>query len=417
LQAQALIVSAGVQAVAGRVGASLALVDRAWALAVEGSTLLTRTFIPGMDSALWMWFDDPRAASVLVQRQLDQPATARAAGQRAWFLVRMALCHWQLGELEAAERALEAAGRQPGYYHLLYRQGDWLAARAFAEQQADACRRMGDRMNESGALANVAEAARLAGDAAAAEAAWGTALEPLGTEQYRLFELRYRPPLALLFAETGRAAAARVEVDRCRAIVANGEDWRGLPGSAERAEAATLAAEGKLREAEPHFERALAVFAQYGLVWEAAETQFVWGRFLGQRSAAQQAGEHFDAAIAIYHRIGAAARWSERVEQERAHLDAQSLLSHPASEATRSSAVAPRRPDGLTRRELEVLRLLAAGESNREIGESLVLSVRTVERHITDIYHRLGVSGRAARAAAAAYALTGGLSAPLRPPP
>jgi DNA-binding CsgD family transcriptional regulator len=49
---------------------------------------------------------------------------------------------------------------------------------------------------------------------------------------------------------------------------------------------------------------------------------------------------------------------------------------------------------GLSPRELEVLRLLAAGRSNREIAELLYLSVRTVERHITNLYAKLGVHGR-----------------------
>jgi DNA-binding CsgD family transcriptional regulator len=49
---------------------------------------------------------------------------------------------------------------------------------------------------------------------------------------------------------------------------------------------------------------------------------------------------------------------------------------------------------GLSPRELEVLRLVAAGRSNREIAELLYLSVRTVERHITNLYAKLGVHGR-----------------------
>ena len=56
---------------------------------------------------------------------------------------------------------------------------------------------------------------------------------------------------------------------------------------------------------------------------------------------------------------------------------------------------------GLTRRELEVLRLVAAGETNRAIAAELVLSERTVDRHVSNIYAKLGVS---TRAAATAYA-------------
>jgi len=50
---------------------------------------------------------------------------------------------------------------------------------------------------------------------------------------------------------------------------------------------------------------------------------------------------------------------------------------------------------GLSRRQAEVLRLIALGRTNREIAEDLVLSLRTVERHIADLYDKLGVRNRA----------------------
>jgi DNA-binding CsgD family transcriptional regulator len=61
-------------------------------------------------------------------------------------------------------------------------------------------------------------------------------------------------------------------------------------------------------------------------------------------------------------------------------------------------------PDGLSGRQVEVLSLLASGRSNREIADLLVLSERTVERHIADIYHKIGTAGRRGRFAAASYA-------------
>ena len=56
----------------------------------------------------------------------------------------------------------------------------------------------------------------------------------------------------------------------------------------------------------------------------------------------------------------------------------------------------------LSNRELEVLELVAAGLSNDEIASRLYVSVRTVERHLSNTYVKLRVSGKAARAAAAA---------------
>jgi DNA-binding NarL/FixJ family response regulator len=60
-------------------------------------------------------------------------------------------------------------------------------------------------------------------------------------------------------------------------------------------------------------------------------------------------------------------------------------------------------PDNLTAREAEVLRRLAGGKTNNEIAEELHVSVRTVERHIANIYAKIGARGRAN---ATAYALT-----------
>jgi DNA-binding CsgD family transcriptional regulator len=59
-------------------------------------------------------------------------------------------------------------------------------------------------------------------------------------------------------------------------------------------------------------------------------------------------------------------------------------------------------PDGLTAREVEVLGLIASGCTTQEIAERLVISVHTVERHITHVYQKIGARGRAE---ATAYAL------------
>jgi DNA-binding NarL/FixJ family response regulator len=63
-------------------------------------------------------------------------------------------------------------------------------------------------------------------------------------------------------------------------------------------------------------------------------------------------------------------------------------------------------PAGLTLREVEVLRLLAAGLTDAQVAERLVLSVRTVHSHVRSIYRKLGVRSRTA---ATGYALRQGL--------
>jgi DNA-binding NarL/FixJ family response regulator len=53
-------------------------------------------------------------------------------------------------------------------------------------------------------------------------------------------------------------------------------------------------------------------------------------------------------------------------------------------------------PDGITRREAEVLALVAQGLTNREVADALVLSERTVARHLANVYTKIGVTSRTA---------------------
>jgi DNA-binding NarL/FixJ family response regulator len=83
-------------------------------------------------------------------------------------------------------------------------------------------------------------------------------------------------------------------------------------------------------------------------------------------------------------------------------------------EALATSAVAPIQPavsahGKLTRRESEVLQLVARGATNKEIADQLTLSVATVERHIANVYTKIGARGRAE---ATAFAITRGLVQP-----
>jgi DNA-binding NarL/FixJ family response regulator len=107
--------------------------------------------------------------------------------------------------------------------------------------------------------------------------------------------------------------------------------------------------------------------------------------------------EHLDFAIGEM-RAMQMAPWLERALA----LEAAAVIPPPA-------ASRPRLPAGLTQRELEILRLVATGKSSRQISEELVLSIRTVERHITNIYFKLDVH---TRAQAIAYAHTHGLLSP-----
>lgn len=151
--------------------------------------------------------------------------------------------------------------------------------------------------------------------------------------------------------------------------------------------------------AAPHFEAGLHLNAQLGMRPFVARTQARYGALLLQRAQGTdraQALEYLAQAQATAKELG----MSVLLEQL-----AGLLHSDPASPplARRASA----NPAGLTARELEVLRLIAAGHSTKAMAATLFISVPTVERHITHLYAKLGVHGRAE---ATAYAMRHGLT-------
>lgn len=145
--------------------------------------------------------------------------------------------------------------------------------------------------------------------------------------------------------------------------------------------------------AEAHFQEAIKMNTRTAAAPWVAMAEFDYGVMLLARRGSgdrRNAGELFAAALARARELGMAAL-VERAER---------LL------ATRRQ-LAPGAPDGLTPREVEVLRLIAAGRSNKEISESLVLSLRTTARHVTNIYGKIGARNRAD---AASYAIRNGMA-------
>jgi DNA-binding NarL/FixJ family response regulator len=71
------------------------------------------------------------------------------------------------------------------------------------------------------------------------------------------------------------------------------------------------------------------------------------------------------------------------------------LGDHAEAPATQPAAAAAADAAPLTPREIDVLRLIAGGRSNRQIADDLVISERTVVRHIANIYAKVGAHGRA----------------------
>jgi DNA-binding NarL/FixJ family response regulator len=121
---------------------------------------------------------------------------------------------------------------------------------------------------------------------------------------------------------------------------------------------------------------ALRRWQELEIPYEVATTRTVLAQAL--RDAGDDAGarESFAAARALFDQIGV-------------RLDAQDV----------DGADPDRLPAGLTEREAEVLRLVASGMANKEIAAELHLSAKTVSRHLTNIFNKIGVSSRAAATA------------------
>ena len=135
-------------------------------------------------------------------------------------------------------------------------------------------------------------------------------------------------------------------------------------------------------DAEPLWRRAIAAHEQDGRPFEQARTRLLYGEWLrrGQRRA--DAREQLLAAAAAFTRTGAAP-WRERAEAE---------LRAAGAAATTVKADDPLAL--LTPQELQVVRLAAAGASNKQIGAQLFLSPRTVGYHLYKAFPKLGVAAR-----------------------
>jgi DNA-binding CsgD family transcriptional regulator len=166
-------------------------------------------------------------------------------------------------------------------------------------------------------------------------------------------------------------------------------------GSASRSLGTLAAMLGRWKAAAHHFEDAIASNTRMRAWPWVARSQHEYAEVLlahHARGDLHRARVLIEQALDVYGRLG----------MERYAGEARALLAAPRPAAASPVSCYPGR---LTAREVDVVRLIAAGRSNREIAEALVLSERTVERHIANIYAKIGVAGRAARAAAAAFAL------------
>ena len=127
---------------------------------------------------------------------------------------------------------------------------------------------------------------------------------------------------------------------------------------------------------------------------------------LGDRMNPFEYGRHLASSIANARLVALESENHIVLEDESAWpvflAEVQQFLAPDAEAGVPADLIA----DVLSRRELEVLRLVAAGRDNDEVASTLHLSTRTVERHLHNVYGKLGVHGRSARVAAAARLLS-----------
>jgi DNA-binding CsgD family transcriptional regulator len=250
---------------------------------------------------------------------------------------QVAELHRLRGEFAEAEDAYAAASHEGRTPHLRLAQGRSDAAKAAISRAVEEAR---DRRTRSRLLAASIEILLAAGDVAPARAA----------------------------ADELSTIAAAVETPFLRAISAHGSG-------------AVLLAEGKARNALTSLRDAWTLWRDLGTPYEAARTTALIALACRELGDADSAHMEFAAAARAFRQLGAAADLA-RVE----------ALSSSESGGTAGQ---------LTAREVQVLKLVASGRTNRAIADELHISEKTVARHVSNIFTKLDLSSRAA---ATAYA-------------
>ncbi|MGH2601072.1 MAG: LuxR C-terminal-related transcriptional regulator, partial [Dehalococcoidia bacterium] len=159
----------------------------------------------------------------------------------------------------------------------------------------------------------------------------------------------------------------------------------GIEAAAPQARGAVLLAEGHPAEALQALRTACLLWQRLNAPYEVARVRLLLARAYDALGDQDAATLELEAAEAVFPRLGAT-------------LDAKRVRDLRGRTTL---------PGGLTEREAEVLTLIATGKSNREIAGSLFISQKTVARHLSNIFTKLGLSSRTA---AAAYAFEHGLA-------
>jgi DNA-binding CsgD family transcriptional regulator len=262
------------------------------------------------------------------------------------------------------QRALGHAAYQRGEVHRL--QGDFDEAEA-AYRQAT---RFGREPQPGLALLRLAQ-----GNAEAAAAAIRRAVSETTQPLTRAALLPAYVEVVLAGGDVEAARSACRELDE----IAERQGTDLLVAMAAQARGEVALAEGEAQAALVALRRACQAWQELDAPHEAARTRVLLGLTCRSLGDEDTAAFELEAARGVFAELGAtpALAWVD------------SLYPRPS----------PGDTYGLTARELEVLRLVAAGKTNREIASALVISERTVARHLQNIFAKLRVSSRTAAGA------------------
>ncbi|HEX6309508.1 MAG TPA: LuxR C-terminal-related transcriptional regulator [Longimicrobiales bacterium] len=191
------------------------------------------------------------------------------------------------------------------------------------------------------------------------------------------------PAYVEIMLEAGELDAARTATAELESMSSSGAPPLAR-AVADRARGALLLAEGDAHQALERLRAAWAGWEDLEAPYEAACTRILIGRACRSLGDEDGAAVELEAARWVFEQVGAA--------PDVARIDA---LARKESESRPGTD----EPHPLTARELEVLRLLASGLTNRNIAKQLFISERTVERHVSNIFNKLAVTTRAAATA------------------
>jgi DNA-binding CsgD family transcriptional regulator len=308
---------------------------------------------------------------------------ARALGLQAWARLRQGRWSTAMPLAEEGSR-LAAESGQPEW------EASGLAAQAMvaalrgeiAEAAADADR--AERIGGPGHMTVILAVSLLArATAAAAEGDFSSAWDYL-SRMHREADPAFHPVQALWsLSHLAYAALHCDRVEATRELV--GQLISRLPAPTGPVARMNMLYTGALLAPDDLVEERVRAALDQGVgnwPFERSRMQLVLGSRLRREKRAQDSREMLRAARDGFDRLGAAP-WAERAAEE---LRAAGEPSHPQAQATWTS---------LSAQELQVARMAAEGLSNRQIGERLYLSHRTVASHLYHIFPKLGISSRA----------------------